>query len=127
MIARWARLERIRGRQLDRARAEVVRANALVVQRQTDIVTAEGEYIAITSTPCEVGAIEHAVATIDGTHVALATAGETAEAAREHAAVAARAWQRADVALARAKAEREQRRGREEARAQDEHASRRHR
>lgn len=127
MIKRWARLERIRGRQLDRARAEVARADAAVARGCADVVAAEHHYVEITSTPCEVGSIEHAMTTIEGTHAALTVAAEAVEVARQGATTAARAWQRADVALARAKAERERVRQREEARALDEHASRRHR
>lgn len=127
MIKRWARLERIRGRQLDRARAEVARADAVVVQREQDLATAEGDYVALTASPCEVAAIERAMETIDGNHAAIASATELAGAARDRATVAARAWQRADVALARAKDERNRLRQREDSRAQDEHAARTHR
>jgi hypothetical protein len=127
VIKRWARLERIRGRQLERARAEVARAAATVVQREHDLATAEGDYLALTDSPCEAVAIEQAIATIDGSRDAIAGAVELARDARARATVAARAWQRADVALTRAKDEVDRLRQRDDARAQDEHAARNHR
>lgn len=104
MIARPKRLERLRHRQRDTAHAVAVRAEARQAAAEAAIVRAHDDWLATANAMPTVGALEHATAAIDGATAHARTCEQDVLTERTRALAAARAWQRADTALTRARA-----------------------
>lgn len=127
MIARRRRLERVRSRQRDEARAAAIRAHGaaeLALRHQDE---AEQTYVATAIAGATASELEQAMADVEGSVEAVSGAEARCTAAQGRVEAASRAWQRADVALAQARAVREAQARRNEAREHDEHAARRKR
>lgn len=127
MIARRRRLERVRSRQRDEARAAAIRAQGAVGLAALAQGEAEQAYVAVALAGATAPELEQAMAVVEGSVDAVSSADAGLLAARGRVEVASRAWQRADVALAQARALREAQARRNEAREHDEHAARRKR
>lgn len=125
MIARLRRLERVRARQLDRARADHVRATVACERADEDRRAAIAGFDAQVGQPLVVADLEDAYAHIDQCGAQLVRAHAVQERTRERTAAAGNAWNRADQALAHARAERIAKRLRDEQREHDELAARR--
>lgn len=125
MIARLRRLERVRARQLDHARADHVRATVACERADEERRAAIAGFDAQVGRPLAVTELEDAYAHIDECADALARAQAVQARTRECTAAAGNAWNRADQALAHARAERAAKRMRDEQRDHDELAARR--
>lgn len=127
MIARSKRLERLRQRQRDQAHATSVRAAVTATAAEACVDQAEHDWlVTATSTPT-IADLERAQQTIDlaSDHAQTCQKAAAAERVREQAA--AWAWQRADVALAKARSLQQAVVRTNEAREHDELAARRKR
>jgi hypothetical protein len=127
VIARRRRLERVRSRQRDEARAGAIRAEGAARLAVRDQDEAEQAYFTTAIAGATASELEQAMAAVAGSIQAVNAAQERCTAAQGRIEAASRAWQRADVALAQAKALREVQARRHEAREHDEHAARRKR
>lgn len=104
MIARPKRLERLRQRQRDTARAVAVRAVAGATEAEAAIVRAQDHWLATATAGPTIAELEHATLAIDGAHAHARRCDEVVLLERARALTAARAWQRADTALTKARA-----------------------
>lgn len=125
MIARLRRLERVRARQLDHARADHVRASAEHERSAQDRRAAIAGLDAQIGRTVTLDDLENAYASIAQSEQQLARAHTVQERMRERTATAGKAWNRAEQALVRARAERDASKRRDEQREHDELASRR--
>jgi hypothetical protein len=125
VIARLRRLERVRARQLDRARADHVHASVACERAAEEKQAAIAGLDAHIGRPVAVVDLEHAYVRIDESDKQLARAHTIQQRTRERTAAAGNAWNRADQALAHARAERDATKRRDEQREHDELAARR--
>ncbi|HWB79110.1 MAG TPA: hypothetical protein VG755_29320 [Nannocystaceae bacterium] len=125
MIPRLRRLERVRARQLDHARADHVRATVACERAEDDRRAAIAGFDAQVGKPLAVTDLEDAYARIDQCGAQVVRAQAVQERTRVRTAAAGNAWNRADQALAHARAERMAKRLREEQREHDELSARR--
>lgn len=103
MIARPKRLERLRQRQRDTAHAVAVRAAAGAAAADAAVADARDAWLTTATAMPTVGELEHATAAIDAASNHARACDKVVVAERARALTAARAWQRADVALAKAR------------------------
>lgn len=125
MIARCRRLERLRTRQHDQARGVALRAQATAAGAALAVTDAEQRYLAAATGEPTVAQLEQAMRCVDASVGQSVSAERAAAAANVRALASARAWQRADAALAQARDRQDCARHKAETREQDEHAARR--
>ncbi len=127
MIAKLRRLERLRARQLDRARAEHVRQGVACERAADEQRAAITGFDGLVGRAIDLLELESAGARIDAAHDAVQRNAAAHEATRQSAAATGQAWSRAEQALAHARAEREAEKRKDEQREHDELAGRRSR
>ena len=124
MIAKLRRLERVRARQLDRARADHVRQGLACERAAADQRAAIAGFDGLVGRAIDLLELETAGARIDAAREAVQRNAAAHEQTRQRAAATGKAWSRADQALVHARAEREAEKRRDEQREHDELAGR---